>query len=350
MAVVFKVSSALTHRFSDEEKLKPVEVIKIDKLKVSEKYLECYSRDTMQLNRYCFDYCEIPELSEEIFKTRIGELKTSIPLVYNESVRGYLKMYLIRKRPLVSRVVGRSYEYYPVFEEILARHGMPDELKHLSIVESALNKDAVSWCGATGIWQFMAGTARIYNLRVDSVDERKDLIKSTEAAFRFLRDLNTRYGDWLLAIAAYNCGAGNVNKAIRRAGGNKYGKKNFWQIKKFLPKETQGYVPAFIAACYFMNHYHSHNIRAISPEYLSMEIKCVEIEEDVSFKSIARFLDITTEELSSFNLAYEKPGRIEFKDTIPSLMLPETLMEKFKEFECQIYNEERLTKNLILKR
>ena len=207
---------------------------------------------------------DLPHYSDEIYEQRMAKIYSPIPLVYNEEVKRYIELYAYKRRALTSRVMGLSDLYFPLFEEVLDKEGLPLEFKYLAIVESALNPIAVSKMGATGLWQFMYNTGKMYNLKINSYyDERRDPIKSTHAACRYFKDMYKIYGDWLLVIAAYNCGPGNVNKAIRRSGG----KRNFWEIAKYLPSETRGYVPAFIAITYVMHYANEHQIFAKQPAY-----------------------------------------------------------------------------------
>jgi membrane-bound lytic murein transglycosylase D len=305
---------------------------------ISSLYLENYSRDTLMLGRAGLKPWEVPSFPESVYSSRIKALKSTIPLAYNKYVRDYINLYLFRKRCLASKIIGRSYDYFPLFEETLKKNSMPLELKNLAIVESALSCDAVSWCGATGMWQFMPSTAKIYKLRIDSVmDERKDPVRSTEAAARYLKDLHRVYKDWLLAIAAYNCGPGNVNKAMRKARRGTRKKVDFWAIKRYLPAETQGYVPAFIASCYMMKHYYDHNLKAIEPGYLTSGVQPVELKSSTTFEEISRRLKITPEELSYFNPSYEKTGSVAVTDTIVPLLLPVNLHRDFYKLEEDIY-------------
>lgn len=197
-------------------------------------------------------------IPDSIYIKRLSKINSVIDLPYNSIVKSYISMYTQNKRDLVGVMMGLSDYYFPIFEEILDLYQLPQEFRFLPIIESALNPRAVSRVGATGLWQFMYGTGRMYKLTINSyVDERRDPVAASHAAARFIKDLYSIYNDWTLVIAAYNCGPGNVNKAIRRAGG----KKNYWDIYYYLPRETRGYVPAFIAANYTFYYNKEHNIK-----------------------------------------------------------------------------------------
>ncbi|MEG2666999.1 MAG: lytic transglycosylase domain-containing protein, partial [Bacteroidales bacterium] len=202
---------------------------------------------------------EIPFYSnpDSVYKARLGGLSKNcvVKLPFNDKVRNYIDVYVNKRRKQVNVMLALSQYYFPIFEDALLTNGVPTELKYLAIIESALNPKAMSRMGASGLWQFMYQTGRMYDLKITTkVDERYDPVKASNAAARYLKDLYNSFGDWTLAIAAYNCGPGNVNKAIRKAKG----KTDFWEIYPFLPKETRGYVPAFIGATYVMNYYKEH--------------------------------------------------------------------------------------------
>lgn len=210
-----------------------------------------------RLNVHNFPADSVPSWSDEVLRQRLKDIGSPISMDFNQYVRAYINMYTNSRREQVERMLGLSEIYFPIFEQEIDRMGLPMELKFLPVVESALNPHAVSRAGATGLWQFMLPTGRMYNLDVTSyVDERRDPDKATFAALRYLRNMYKTYGDWLLVIAAYNCGPGNVNKAIARSRGG----RTFWEIRDNLPRETRGYVPAFIAAAYVFNYAADHNL------------------------------------------------------------------------------------------
>jgi membrane-bound lytic murein transglycosylase D len=248
---------------------------------------------------------EIPYFSDSVYRERITGMSLQSPFeyVYNADVRKFIDLYAYRKRGLTARVLGLSQIYFPLFEEQLDKYNMPLELKYLAVIESALNPVANSRAGAKGLWQFMYGTGKVYGLKISSyTDDRFDPVKSTVAACQHLTDLYEIYGNWSLALAAYNSGAGNVNKAIRRAGGA----KNFWVIQKYLPKETRSYVPAFIAASYVMTFASEHRIVPVDPGILFYEIDTVTVKNPLTFDQISEMLKIPYEEVQFLNPAFKQ--------------------------------------------
>ena len=241
-----------------------------------------------------------PSTSDATMRQRLADLPTVIDMPYNQIVRSYIDRYMEKGRPMVASLLGLSTYYMPIFEQALEAEQLPQELKYLPVIESALNPNAVSRSGAGGLWQFMPAAAKGYDLEVSSlVDERRDPYKSSKKAAKMLHDLYDTYGDWSLAIAAYNCGPGNVNKAIRRAGGDPK-KQDFWSIYKYLSPETRGYVPMFIAANYVMNYYKEHNISPVLPTR-PLVTDTVGISTRVHFDQISKVLDIPKDELRILN-------------------------------------------------
>ncbi len=244
----------------------------------------------------------IPDFSDSVYLQRLAEIPSVVDLTYNRIVKNYINVYTRKRREQVRIMLGLSEYYFPIFEEIFDYYGVPYELKYLSIIESALNPRAVSRAGAVGTWQFMYRTGKHYGLTINSlVDERRDPVASTHAAARFLVDLYEIYGDWTMALAAYNCGPGNVNKAIRRSGG----KRTFWEIYYFLPRETRGYVPAFIAATYAMN-YHSEHLLGSAPLTLPRYTDTLVVHEQVHLKQISEVLGIPIHQLRDMNPQYRQ--------------------------------------------
>lgn len=267
----------------------------------TEKFL---NGDSTDLNVYDFAPDFVPTYSDSIYEARIAYLnaQTPIELTFNKNVKSYIKLYGERKRDLTQRLLGLSKVYFPYFEEQLDRFNLPLELKYLAIVESALIPNAGSRAGAKGLWQFMYGTGKVYGLTVSSyVDDRFDPMKATIAACEHMEDLYAIYKDWSLVMAAYNSGGGNVNRAIRRAGGV----KNYWAIWPFLPRETRGYVPAFIAVNYIMNFSAEHNLYAIDPGILYQEIDTVTVNDVLSFDQISEFLEIPMDDIKFLNPQYK---------------------------------------------
>jgi membrane-bound lytic murein transglycosylase D len=293
---------------------------------------------TQHGNKYHFAKDSIPPADPLLIESRLAKLNAQSPfdLVYNNEVQAYISMYSIRNRRSVERMLGLSELYYPMFEEQLDKHNLPLELKHLAVIESALNPTATSRSGARGLWQFMYTTGKMYNLEVNSyVDERCDPYLETVAACQLLQALYKMFGDWQMVLAAYNAGPGTVIKAIRRAGG---GKKTYWEIRPFLPKETQGYVPAFIAATYVMNYHAEHNLWAIAPRKTFYDVDTVAVKQQVTFAQLEAVLGISHDELEFLNPMY-KLGVIPVSFTEPyKLVLPVSKVGNFISNEAAIYN------------
>jgi membrane-bound lytic murein transglycosylase D len=241
-----------------------------------------------------------PSVSDSIVMKRLSEMPTVIKMPFNKVVRTCIDKYAGDRRKQVAAMLGISDYFFPIFEQALEKYKMPNELKCLPIVESALNPNARSSVGATGLWQFMYMTGKIYGLEINSLlDERRDPYKSTDAAVRYLRDLYGIFGDWHLAIAAYNCGPGNVNKAIRRSGG----KKDYWEIYPYLPRETRGYVPLFIAANYVMSYFREHRICPVKTEY-PLHTDTLLLGTRMHFDQISAVVGVPKEDLQMLNPQY----------------------------------------------
>lgn len=247
---------------------------------------------------------DIPVFPDSVYRERIAQMNDQSPFefVYNSEVRKFIEVYAFKKRKLTARIMGLAQIYFPLFEEQLDRHNMPLELKYLAVIESALNPVANSRAGAKGLWQFMYGTGKVYGLKVSSyVDDRFDPYKATIAACEHLGDLYDIYGNWALALAAYNSGAGNVNKAIRRSGGL----KNFWALHNYLPRETRSYVPAFIAASYVLTYANEHKIYPVDPGILYYEVDTVTVRNPLSFEQISEMLNIPMDEVAFLNPSFK---------------------------------------------
>ena len=273
-----------------------------------------------------------PVFEKEVYIDRLKRMPTIIEMPYNEVVQKFIDRYSGRLRHSVSYMLGASNFYMPIFEEALETYGLPLELKYLPVIESALNPTAVSRVGATGLWQFMLATGKRYGLEVNSlVDDRRDPIKSSYAAANYLKDLYKVFGDWNLVIAAYNCGPDQINKAIHRAKGS----KDYWQIYPYLPKETRGYVPAFIAANYIMTYYCEHNICPMTTR-LPVKTDTVMVDRNVHLEQIAAVCNIDIEQLRTLNPSYRRdiaPGATK----LSAIRLPQTEVGKFIDMQDSIY-------------
>jgi membrane-bound lytic murein transglycosylase D len=280
----------------------------------------------------------IPKVDELVYEARMAKLDAASPfdLVYNPYVKGFIDLYIVRKRELVSRMVGLSLLYYPMMEEVLDKYGLPLELRHLAVIESALNPNAKSRSGAMGLWQFMFNTGKLYGLNNTSyVDDRCDPYKATVAAAEYLKFLYGLFGDWQMVLAAYNSGPGTVMKAMRRSGN----KKTYWEIRPFLPRETQSYVPAFIAANYVMNYYAEHNILPAEPRRSFFQTDTVNIKQQLSFEQISSSLNIPMDELIFLNPMYKRgvvPYPVDSK--CYELILPADKVGTFVTNETAIYS------------
>ncbi|MBR5929243.1 MAG: transglycosylase SLT domain-containing protein [Prevotella sp.] len=305
--------------------------------------LNLYNSKTYLQDNDCHYSDNNPDFPVETYIERLQRIPSVMEMPYNDVVRKFIDRYAVRLRASVSYMLGAANFYMPIFEEALEMYNLPLELKYLPVIESALSPTATSRVGAAGLWQFMLATGKQYGLEVNSlVDERRDPIKSTYAAARYLRDLYKIYDDWNLVIAAYNYGPQNINKAIHRAGGV----KDYWAIYKYLPRETQGYVPAFIAANYIMTYYCEHNICPMRTQ-IPAKSDTIVVNRDVHFKQIAAVTGIRIEELRSLNPQYRRD--IVNGSTQPSVIrLPQSYVNAFLDHEDSIYNYEAAT--LLTKR
>lgn len=284
----------------------------------------------------CLDFDRNINPHDSVYVERLGRLPHIIEMPYNDPVRNCIKLYTERRRNLVQYMLGLADFYFPMIERILDENDLPLELKYLAAVESALNPIALSRAGASGLWQFMLPTGKIYDLEINSlVDERRNPEKATYAACRYLKDMYAIYGDWNLVIASYNCGPGNVNKAIRRAGG----KKDYWAIYDYLPRETRSYVPLFIAATYVMNYHCEHNICPVETS-LPLSTDTIMVNQLLHLDQVAQSLKIDIEQLRALNPEFKR-------DIIPgnykpyALRLPTTYTYAFIEAGENLFNYKR---------
>lgn len=284
----------------------------------------------------CMNFDHNVNPHDSIYVERLSRLPNLIEMTYNEPVKNCIKLYTERRRTLVQYMLGLADFYFPMIERILDENGLPLELKYLAIVESALNPIALSRAGACGLWQFMLPTGKIYDLEINSmVDERRNPEKATYAACRYMKDMYAIYGDWNLVIASYNCGPGNVNKAIRRAGG----KKDYWAIYDYLPRETRSYVPLFIAATYAMNYHCEHNICPVETS-LPLSTDTIVVDKLLHLDQVAQTLKLDIELLRALNPEFKRdiiPGN--FKPY--ALKLPTTYTYAFIEAGDAVYNYNR---------
>ena len=292
-----------------------------------------YSKTYLQPDNDCNYRDENKTYPKETYIERLSRLPNVMEMPYNNIVQQFIDRYTSRLRHSVSYMLGASNFYTPIFEEALEAYGLPLELKYLPVIESALNPMATSHAGAAGLWQFMVATGKQYGLEVNSlVDERRDPVKSSFAAARYLKDLYNIFGDWSLVIAAYNCGPENINKAIHRAGGE----ADYWKIYPYLPRETRGYVPAFIAANYVMNYYCEHNICPMRTQ-LPAKTDTIVVNKDVHLKQIAEVCGIDIDELRTLNPQYRRD--IVNGSNKPSIIrMPATATNTFIANEDSIYN------------
>ncbi len=281
-----------------------------------------------------------------VYKYRLDSIQKQIPLNYNEYVQSYIDIYTApRRKSAMSKIIGLSKYYFPIYEKAFREAGIPEEIKYLSVVESALNPNAVSRVGATGPWQFMFTTARLYGLKMDNyVDERKDPVQASYATARYLKDAYNDFGDWLLAIASYNCGKGNVIRAMQKSGGN-----DFWSIRNYLPAETRGYVPAYIAIAYVMTYFKKHGI---IPEECNFSTKndTVMVNKFVSLNSLSTALEIDPAEMAILNPSFKKRIVNGTVDKPKRLIIPKTVYADFANVYAALNDAESLAPTFASRR
>ena len=269
---------------------------------------------------------------DEVLIERLQKMNSFIQLPYNETVKNYMVLYSEKMPTRMGQILGLSQYYMPIFEEAFRKYGLPLELKYMAIIESALNPVAVSRAGATGMWQFMHSTARNYGLRIDSyIDDRMDPVASVDAAARYLRDAYRIFGDWSLAISSYNCGSGNVNKAIKRAG-----RRDFWSIYPYLPRETRGYVPAMVGAMYAVNYAKEYGLEP-TPVQMPAHIDTFMVNKNLHFRQVSEVIGVPIDDLRDLNPQY-------YKDIVPGnqgeqvFRLPFNYSNAFLDSQDTIYN------------
>jgi len=291
-----------------------------------------YIKNFTKTEDFCFDEEENPFCSDSAYKTRLARLPFVVPVTYNTSVRNCIDKYAVRLRKKVRLIMGMADFYFPMIEQKLDSYGLPLELKFLAAVESALDPIAQSRVGAAGLWQFMLATGKIYGLEINSlIDERFDPEKATDAACRYFSEMYDLYGDWLLVIAAYNCGPGNINKAIRRSGGS----TDFWKIFQYLPRETRSYVPLYIAMAYIMTYHCDHNLCPVRADF-SVATDTLIVSRNLHFEQIAEILHIDKEAVRFYNPQYKReiiPGGV----TPSVLRLPLDKTFSFMDNEDSVY-------------
>jgi membrane-bound lytic murein transglycosylase D len=300
------------------------------------KIFDFIQKERRAKNKFNFAFDSVPQYSESVYAARLAKMDAKSPFKfeYNDAVKPYIDLYAKRKRGQVEKMLSLSELYFPLFEEKLAKHNLPLELKYLAVIESALNANAKSRAGAMGLWQFMYGTGKMFGLEINSyVDERCDPEKATEAACQYLAYLYNMYHDWQLVLAAYNAGPGNVNKAIRRSGG----KTNYWALRPFLPLETRGYVPAFIGASYVFAHAEEHNLQASQSILHFLQTDTIVLKYPLSLEQLSQSLQIDPELIRFLNPGYKKGLIPCIDDKFNVLCLPKDKIADFINNEEIVY-------------
>ena len=331
-SILTSTRDSIVFDLQDNLLVKQIDSVWLETLYNNDLFEEIYG-SVVQLD---YEPVEYEELSTELLKTRLKELNARTPfnVEYNPSLESVIKGYLKNRRRTMAKLMALSDYYFPMFEEELDRQGLPLEMKYLAIVESALDPRATSRVGATGLWQFMFSTGKMFGLEVNSyVDERSDPLMATEAAAKYLQSLYGSLGDWDLALAAYNSGPGNVSKAIRRSGG----RTNYWNIRSYLPRETAGYVPAFLATMYIFEFAEEHGFKSSGPRYPYIATDTIRIRQKISLEQVATVANLDLAELEFLNPSYKLGIIPVIKDENYVLRLPVEAIGKFVSNETAIY-------------
>jgi membrane-bound lytic murein transglycosylase D len=311
--------------------------VRVDSLWMNElTSLDIYDDLTKDIQTINKDVTVDQELPTELLKQRLSAMNEKSPfgIEYNQGLENIIKSFLKNRKKSFSRLMALSEYYFPIFEEAFAKQNVPLEIKYLAVVESALNPKAVSKMGATGLWQFMYGTGKQYDLKIDSyIDERSDALKATAAASEYMTKMYTIFGDWELVLASYNSGPGNVTKAIRRSGG----KTKYWDIRNYLPRETQGYVPAFLATMYLFEYHKEHGINPERAVIKNFETDTVRIRNQMTFKQIADLLDMPQSQIELLNPCYKLKVVPFYQNEQHFLRLPKDKIATFVTNEDKIY-------------
>ncbi|MFH6992900.1 LysM peptidoglycan-binding domain-containing protein [Flavobacterium sp. FlaQc-48] len=317
---------------------KDVVATRVDSLWMNElTSLDIYDDLTKDIQTINTDVTVDQELPTDLLKQRLQAMNEKSPfnIEYNQGLENIIKSFLKNRKKSFSRLMALSEYYFPIFEDAFAKQNVPLEIKYLAVVESALNPKAVSKMGATGLWQFMYGTGKQYALKIDSyIDERSDPLKATAAASEYMTKMFSVFGDWELVLASYNSGPGNVTKAIRRSGG----KTSYWDIRNHLPKETQGYVPAFLATMYLFEYHKEHGINPERAVVKNFETDTVQIKNEMSFKQLADLLDMPQSQIQLLNPSYKLNVVPVYKGEPHFLRLPKDKIATFVSNEDKIYN------------
>ncbi|RDK88495.1 LysM peptidoglycan-binding domain-containing protein [Marinirhabdus gelatinilytica] len=330
--VATEIKDTLVYTLEDMKEARKIDSLWLKELFGTGRFEEMYGSVVNEV----YEPVEYEELPTEVLKQRLEELNARTPfnVEYNPSLESVIKGYLKNRRTTMARLMALSDYYFPMFEEQLDKHGLPLEMKYLAIVESALDPRATSRVGAQGLWQFMFATGKIFGLEVNSyVDERSDPIMATEAACKYLKSLEKSLGDWDLALAAYNSGPGNVSKALRRSGGY----KNYWNIRQHLPRETAGYLPAFLATMYIFEYAEEHGFRSNGPKFPFIATDTLKVKKMITLQQVAEVTNLDIEEVRFLNPSYKKDVIPVIEDENYVLRLPIDAVGKFVANENAVY-------------